>query len=160
MPEDWHHGRHCPRDRWYFSQPLYMVPLCSIASKFGHMKRLVPMTAALLLVAACSSGSTSTPPNTVPAGSTVIKAVPGLLFDANQYGPIPTGDITFGYVNDDSIRHTLILAKGDTKVANFKLEVRRKGDVDSGTVNLDAGTYTVICDVPGHGNMRATLTVE
>jgi plastocyanin len=160
MPEDWHHGRHCPRDRWYFSQPLYMVPLCSIASKFGHMKRLVPMTAALLLVAACSSGSTSTPPNTVPAGSTVIKAVPGLLFDANQYGPIPAGDITFGYVNDDSIRHTLILAKGDTKVPNFKLEVRRKGDVDSGTVNLDAGTYTVICDVPGHGNMRATLTVE
>jgi hypothetical protein len=160
MPEDWHHGRHCPRDRWYFSQPLYMVPLCSIASKFGHMKRLVPMSAALLLVAACSSGSTSTPPNTVPAGSTVIKAVPGLLFDANQYGPIPAGDITFGYVNDDSIRHTLILAKGDTKVPNFKLEVRRKGDVDSGTVNLDAGTYTVICDVPGHGNMRATLTVE
>lgn len=137
-----------------------MVPLCSIASKFGHMKRLVPMTAALLLVAACSSGSTSTPPNTVPAGSTVIKAVPGLLFDANQYGPIPAGDITFGYVNDDSIRHTLILAKGDTKVPNFKLEVRRKGDVDSGTVTLDAGTYTVICDVPGHGNMRATLTVE
>jgi plastocyanin len=86
--------------------------------------------------------------------------VPGLLFDANQYGPIPAGDITFGYVNDDSIRHTLILAKGDTKVPNFKLEVRRKGDVDSGTVNLDAGTYTVICDVPGHGNMRATLTVE
>ena len=160
MPEDWHHGRHCPRDRWYFSQPLYMVPLCSIASKFGHMKRLVPMTAALLLVAACSSGSTSTPPNTVPAGSTIIKAVPGLLFDANQYGPIPAGDITFGYVNDDSIRHTLILAKGDTKVPNFKLEVRRKGDVDSGTVTLDAGTYTVICDVPGHGNMRATLTVE
>jgi plastocyanin len=118
------------------------------------------MSAALLLVAACSSGSTSTPPNTVPAGSTVIKAVPGLLFDANQYGPIPAGDITFGYVNDDSIRHTLILAKGDTKVPNFKLEVRRKGDVDSGTVNLDAGTYTVICDVPGHGNMRATLTVE
>jgi plastocyanin len=137
-----------------------MVPLCSIASKFGHMKRLVPMSAALLLVAACSSGSTSTPTNTVPAGSTVIKAVPGLLFDANQYGPIPAGDITFGYVNDDSIRHTLILAKGDTKVPNFKLEVRRKGDVDSGTVTLDAGTYTVICDVPGHGNMRATLTVE
>jgi uncharacterized cupredoxin-like copper-binding protein len=66
----------------------------------------------------------------------------------------------FGYKNDDSIRHTLILAKDDIKVPNFKLVVAKKGDVDSGPVTLDAGTYTIICDVPGHGNMRASLTVE
>jgi azurin len=52
------------------------------------------------------------------------------------------------------------LAKDNTKVANYKLVVARKGSIDSGTVTLDAGTYQVICDVPGHGNMRATLTVE
>jgi uncharacterized cupredoxin-like copper-binding protein len=40
------------------------------------------------------------------------------------------------------------------------LVVAKKGDVDSGPVTLDAGTYTIICDVPGHGNMRASLTVE
>lgn len=115
--------------------------------------------AAGALLAACGGGE-SAPAETVPAGAFVVKAVSGLKFDAKEYGPIPAGEITFGYVNDDSLRHTLIIAEGDTKVPNFKLEVNRKGDVDSGTVALGAGTYTLICDVPGHGSMRATLTVE
>jgi plastocyanin len=90
----------------------------------------------------------------------VVKAISGLRFDAAEYGPVKAGDVLIGYSNEDSIRHTLILAKDNTKVANYKLVVAKKGSVDSGTVTLDAGTYTVICDVPGHANMRATLTVE
>ena len=112
------------------------------------------------LLAACGGGGESGPAETVPTGALVVKAVSGLKFDAQTYGPVSAGEITFGYVNDDSLRHTLIIAEGDSKVPNFKLEVNRKGDVDSGAVTLDAGTYTLICDVPGHGNMRATLTVE
>ncbi len=112
------------------------------------------------ILAACGGGADSGPAETVPAGALVVKAVSGLKFDAESYGPVPAGDVTIGYVNDDSLRHTIIIAEGDTKVPNYKLEVNRKGDVDSGTVTLDAGTYTLICDVPGHGNMRATLVVE
>ena len=93
-------------------------------------------------------------------GATVTKAVPSLRFDADTYGPISSGEVTFGYVNEDTVRHTLILAKGDTKVPNFKLVIGKKGDVDSGTVTLEKGEYTLICDVPGHSNMKATLTVE
>lgn len=130
-------------------------------SKFGLMKRALSLTATLaLLLAACGGSSTSEPAETVPAGALVVKAVSGLRFDASEYGPVPAGDVTFGYVNDDSIRHTLIIAKDDVKVGSFKLVIASKGDVDSGTVALDPGTYTLICDVPGHGNMRASLTVE
>lgn len=112
------------------------------------------------LLAACGGGGSSAPADTVPADSLVVKAVQSLRFDAAQYGPIPAGDVTIGYVNEDSVRHTLILAKDGTKVPNFKLEVVKDGDVDSGTVALEAGTYQVICDVPGHSAMVAELVVE
>ena len=123
------------------------------------MKRLLTLSATVLLLTSCSSGTTA-PAETLPMGATVIKAVPSLRFDADTYGPISAGDVTIGYSNEDSVRHTLILAKGDTKVPNFKLVIGKKGDVDSGTVTLEKGEYTLICDVPGHSNMRATLTVE
>jgi plastocyanin len=124
------------------------------------MKRALTLTASLLLLTACGGSSTSAPAETVPVGATIIKAVPSLRFDAKEYGPVTAGEVTFGYINEDSVRHTLILAKGDTKVPNFKLVIDKKGSVDSGAVTLDAGEYTLICDVPGHSNMRATLTVE
>ena len=123
------------------------------------MKRLLTLSATALLLTSCSSG-TSAPTETLPMGATVIKAVPSLRFDADTYGPISAGEVAFGYVNEDTVRHTLILAKGDTKVPNFKLVIGKKGDVDSGSVTLETGEYTLICDVPGHANMKATLTVE
>ena len=124
------------------------------------MKRLLSFSASVALLAACGGSGTSAPTETLPAGATVITAVSGLRFDAESYGPITAGEIVLGYQNEDSIRHTLIIAKGDTKVPNFKLVVAKKGDIDSGPVTLDAGTYTLICDVPGHSNMKATLVVE
>ena len=124
------------------------------------MKRLISFSSSVALLAACGGGGSSAPTATLPADAFVVTAVSGLRFDAESYGPIAAGEVVFGYQNEDSIRHTLILAKDDTKVPNFKLVVAKNGSVDSGTVTLDAGTYTIICDVPGHGNMKASLTVE
>lgn len=123
------------------------------------MKRITPVLASLAFLAACGSG-TSAPTETLPAGALVVKAVPSIRFDASTYGPVPAGEVLIGYQNLDAVRHTLILAKDGEKVANFKLVVGQKGSVDSGTVTLEKGTYTVICDVPGHSNMKATLEVE
>ena len=128
-----------------------------LLSTRGALALATPLIA---LLAACGGGGDSAPADTVPAGSLVVKAVPSLRFDAENYGPVTAGDVTIGYVNEDSVRHTLILAKDGTKVANFKLEVVKDGDVDSGTVSLEPGVYEVICDVPGHSAMVAELTVE
>ena len=123
-----------------------------------------PRTIALLAVPALalvSCGGSSAPTETLPANlDLVVTAVPSLRFDAAKYGPVKAGEVTIGYDNKDSVRHTLIIAKDDVKVPNFKLVIPEKGSVDSGSVTLQAGTYRLICDVPGHSNMRATLTVE
>lgn len=125
----------------------------------SNIRRVFVVAALPFAVAACSGGS-SEPAETVPPGALVVGAVSGLKFDLETYGPVKAGEVTFGYVNEDSVRHSLIVAKDDTKVPNFRLVVEQKGDVDSGTVSLDAGTYTLICDVPGHANMKASLVVE
>ncbi len=63
-------------------------------------------------------------------------------------------------VNEDTIRHTLVVIEGETIISGFELEINRKGDVDSGTIALEPGIYSVFCTVPGHQNMKAELIVE
>lgn len=68
------------------------------------------------------------------------------------------GAIGFVYENVGQIRHTLVI-EGES---GFKLDVSEKGDVDEGILDLDPGTYTLICDVPGHrpAGMVADLVVS
>ena len=68
------------------------------------------------------------------------------------------GDVQLRYVNEGSIAHTLLIDDVD----GFKLEVTANGDEDQGSVELEAGTYTLYCDVPGHreAGMEATLEVR
>lgn len=120
----------------------------------------VALALSSVTLAACGGSGSSGPDETVPAGALVVKAVPTIRFDAASYGPVKAGEVTFGYINEDSIRHTLIVVQDDMKVPNFKLVINKKGDVDSGTVTLQKGEYTLFCDVPGHSNMKATLVVE
>lgn len=89
-----------------------------------------------------------------PADSTLaVHALDDLRFDAESYDA-EAGCLEVDYVNDGSIAHTL-LVKG---LDGFKLAV---GDEDSGTLELEAGEYTLYCDIPGHeaAGMTAELTV-
>lgn len=118
--------------------------------------------AALVAVSALSAcgGGTSAPAQTVPTDAgLVVTAVKTIRFDASEY-TATDGDIKVAYSNEDSVRHTLVVVKDGTKVANFKLVAPQKGAVDVASINLAAGSYTLICDVPGHQNMKATLTVS
>ena len=122
--------------------------------------RTILLAAPLLALASCG-GSSSAPAETLPANlALTVKAVPTLKFDAASYGPVKAGEVSIGYSNEDNVRHTLIIAKDDVKVPNFKLVIQEKGSVDSASVTLEPGTYKLLCDVPGHSNMKATLTVE
>ncbi len=133
-------------------------------SSIPRSSRRIRLAAGALAVSslafvACGGGD-SGPADTVPADTQlVVKAVPSIRFDAASY-TATAGDISVGYINEDSVRHTLIVVKDGEKVPNFKLEIGKKGDSDYGSVTLEAGNYVLFCDVPGHQNMKADLTVS
>lgn len=91
---------------------------------------------------------------TTPDASVTVGAEDALKFDADSY-EADAGCVEFTYTNEGSVAHTLLI-KGEP---GFKLSV---GDTDTGTIELDPGTYTLFCDVAGHeaAGMEAELTVS
>jgi len=122
------------------------------------LRPLVGLLLAASVAAGCSSSSAT--PDTVPAGTNLeVRAVSGLRFEKTAY-EVAAGESLVAYVNDDTIRHTLVVVKDGTTVSGFELQVNKKGDIDSGSVTLDPGTYELFCTVPGHQSMKAALTVK
>jgi len=114
----------------------------------------------LITLSACGGSSSSTPAYTVPADAgLVVKAVPTIRWDATEY-TATAGDIKVLLANDDNVKHILVIRQGDKVVGDLELTVTKKGTVDEGTINLEAGAYSVYCIIPGHGNMNSTLTVS
>ena len=120
---------------------------------------LIPVVALVVALGACSS-STSAPAETLPATIGLeVHAVSGLKFDKTSY-EVVAGDVTVGYINEDSIRHTLVVVQDGTVVSGFELKVNKNGDIDTGSITLASGSYVLLCTVPGHQSMKADLTVK
>ena len=120
---------------------------------------LIPVVALGVALGACSSSS-SAPAETLPVDTDLeVHAVSGLKFDKTSY-EVATGENFVAYVNEDTIRHNLIVAQGDTKISGFELKVNKNGDIDTGPVTLASGSYVLLCTVPGHQSMKADLTVK
>ena len=114
---------------------------------------------AVFALSACGGGS-SAPTETIPSDAgLIVKNVKSIRFDASEYSAA-AGDIKVAFVNEDTVRHTLLVIKDGVKIPDFKLVVPQEGAIDVGVINLAAGSYTLICDVPGHQNMKANLTVS
>jgi plastocyanin len=120
--------------------------------------------AAVLGLGACGGGGgDGTAKEGPPAASD--SAAPGTLrIEAHEFALTPKdlrtapGTVAVEYVNAGAIPHTLLI----DGASGLKLEVASAGDVDSGTVKLEPGTYTLYCDIPGHreAGMETALTVD
>ena len=127
-----------------------------------HRLSLRTFFAALVAIFALSAcgGGTSAPAQTIPSDAgLIVRNVKSIRFDKSEYSAA-AGNVKVVTVNEDTVRHTLLIIKDGVKVPNFKLVVAEEGAIDVGEINLAAGSYTLICDVPGHQNMKATLTVS
>jgi plastocyanin len=120
---------------------------------------LLPVAA--LSVAACGSDGKGSSDSTAPANGAALTvvAVDGLRWEKDAYSAT-AGDVAVTIDNESSQPHTLaILDAGGTQIGGV-LETTGKNDTETGTFTLAAGSYTIICTIPGHGTMKAGLTVS
>ena len=128
----------------------------------GRARRcaLAAVALAPLALGACGGDDGGSSDATAPADATVVVEALNLKFDKKEY-TATAGDQVIAYLGIDSQRHTLaVIDDSDTQIGT-EAEVN-KGDVDTIETTLDAGSYSLICTVPGHAaaGMTATLTVS
>jgi plastocyanin len=120
----------------------------------------VPLIA-LSIVGCGSSGGGNGGGATLPANTTVIKAIEGIAWDAKSYVATAVGGkVSITLENDSSLPHNLHLLDSNNVDVGLALSTQNRGDIKSDDYPLAPGTYKVICTVAGHGNMKATLTVK
>ncbi len=126
----------------------------------GTMKRpLISITCSItsiaLLGAACSGGDDKAGPVASGNADLVVVATDN-AFDAKTY-TATEGSVLIEYLEKGMVPHTLLIEDK----ADFKLSVNGN-KTDQGKVLLEAGEYTLYCDIPGHrlSGMEATLTVK
>jgi uncharacterized cupredoxin-like copper-binding protein len=115
--------------------------------------------AGALTVAACGGGSGGSSGDTIPADATVIQAL-DIKFDQKEY-TAPAGEVTIAYESKGQQVHTLVIYDADNQAVGDTLKVN-PGATEVATFDLPAGTYTLICNIPGHkeAGMEATLTTS
>jgi plastocyanin len=138
---------------------------------------LVVAALAVVGLAACGSSSNdnsttaaATPPATTPAAggggaggtSTVDISTPSgsdLAFDQKDVSA-KAGNVTVDFDNKQSLQHDVAVADSSGKVIG-QTDLVSSGTANA-TVDLQPGTYTFYCTVPGHkeAGMEGTLTVK
>jgi plastocyanin len=116
------------------------------------------LLAATLVLAGCNGDGDDAAANgdaTTPGGVILIEAG-DLYFDPEEVSA-EAGTVEFSLVNVGAVEHDLVIEEaGDTEVAYAE-----PGETVTGSIELEAGTYTYYCSVPGHrAAMEGTLEVS
>jgi cytochrome c oxidase subunit 2 len=114
-----------------------------------------------LVLSACGGGDDDSSDGTTPPSDAdvVVRAVDPLSWDKDEYSAA-AGEVTIEVSNDSSQPHDLRVVDPSGTQLPLDLNIPSKGDVEQGTLTLTAGAYTLICTIPGHANMKSTLTVS
>ncbi len=108
-----------------------------------------------LTLAACGGGEAD-PSAGGEAADDVLRVVgqDDLSWDVEELAA-PAGTVEFELTCGDAVNHNLVIEEVDAEVAACE-----PGETVTGTVDLEPGTYTYICTVPGHeSSMRGELVV-
>jgi uncharacterized cupredoxin-like copper-binding protein len=114
-----------------------------------------------------------------PAGSTTVAAEEKEFAIDLDNATVPQGDVTFKVNNAGTVVHEFVVVDTDTAAAQLpqasdgvvdedaltvvdEIEDLAPGVTENLTVNLPAGHYVVLCNIPGHyaSGMHIDLTVQ
>jgi ABC-type glycerol-3-phosphate transport system substrate-binding protein len=115
--------------------------------------------AALPLLAACGGDSGSDSDTTLPPSDVQVIAIDGIAWNSDNYSA-SAGTVTILGRNESSLPHNLHLVAADGSQLPEFIDLPGRGDADVIDVDLEAGEYTIVCLIPGHANMTATLTIN
>ncbi len=122
-------------------------------------RRLAAAAPLLALVALGACGSDSKSATTQPPADLVVVAN-HIAWDKPAYTATATdGKVVVRLQNDDLVNHNLHAVGADGVDSGTVIDANPNA-TKTGTFTLKPGTYTLICTVPGHSNMKATLTVS
>ena len=126
-------------------------------SRGGFLISLV--ATASIGLAGCGGGGDSDSKDSVPADALVIEAL-DIKFDQEEY-TAPAGATEIAYVSEGQQVHTLVVFDESNQKIGETMTVN-PGDTKVESFDLPAGTYSLICDIPGHkdAGMVATLTTS
>lgn len=128
-----------------------------------HPDRRRPATARILLLlaalglplTACGDHGTDGEVRAAEDGVLRIVGQDDLRWDVEQL-TAPAGEITFELVCEDAVNHNIVLDELDEEIAFCS-----PGETVTGSIELQPGTYTYVCTIPGHeSTMRGELVVE
>jgi plastocyanin len=115
------------------------------------------LLAASLVLAACGGGGDDEgAADGGGDGGTITIEAGDLYFDPEE-ASASAGTVEFELVNVGAVEHDLVIEEaGDTEVV-----FTDAGETATGSIELEAGTYTYYCSIPGHrATMEGTLEVS
>lgn len=118
-----------------------------------HVRHIALALFAAFVLAAC--GGDDAPADQAAAGSVTIEA-DDLFFDPDAV-TITAGGAEVTLVNVGAVEHDLLVEGEATDPIHVD-----PGETATGTIDLEPGTYTFYCDIPGHraAGMEGTFTVQ
>ena len=87
-------------------------------------------------------------------------ATPVRISSSSMLPTLAAGDVVVTLLNDSNQPQTLLVLDSAGTAMHDEIKASSKGDDASTTVALQPGTYTVICTISGHSNMKADLVVS
>jgi plastocyanin len=117
--------------------------------------RIAAIIAGATLALTGCGGDEATPAGESASGALEVEA--GDLFFEPESLSATAGEIDFTLVNTGAVEHDLVIEEaGDTEVV-----YAAAGETATGSIELEAGTYTYYCSIPGHrSTMEGTLEVS